>query len=337
MSLAAGLPTTYAGGMRHFAWNRLPFIRPAALALVLVASAPTAEAQPTCSLPVSAYLTDDAGAPLDGALTLELEFFLEADPGAPPAECRTFDRVPVMDGWVRIDVDACAVPAAGDCGVAPITEALRDADGLWVSIRADGTELGPRIAVGAVPYAVEASNAAALQGHGPDAFEAAGAIEAHADDADAHHSSTSDGLHLTPASVEIGETTVESGRVDLGPDASDALTAEIVETLTGGGEADALHGHASSGTGGGGCYVAVGTTSCAEGYALAYSGIYGDSMAIYPGTGIAATSVCVADEAVVGLTAVGGSPSRLLYSSGGTASQRIDIVGTHLVCAMCCP
>ena len=235
----------------------------AALVAVLPSSG---VAQSLCSLPVSAYVTDDAGAPLDGALDVELQFYLDAAPDSTPSECRSFAAVPVTRGWLRVDVDACSDPAPGDCGTMALSDVLRGADGLWVAITADGEELGPRMPIGAVPYAVEASNAATLQGREPDAFEAAGTIDGHAAGPEAHHSATSDGIAITPASVEVGDTRIESGSVDLGPDTADTLTAEIVETLTGGGEADALHTHSGSHGSGAACYQVVGTTVCAEGF-----------------------------------------------------------------------
>ena len=236
-------------------------------AAVLVALLPSAAfAQSLCSLPVSAYLTDATSAPLDGTLDVELEFYLDAAPDSTPSECRSFAAVPVDAGWLRVDVDACSAPEPGDCGTMPLSEILRGASGLWVAVVVDEAELGPRIPVGAVPYAVEASNAASLQGLEPDAFEAAGGIDDHAAGGEVHHSSTSDGIAITPASVEVGDTRIESGTVDLGPDATDTLTAEIVQTLTGGGEADALHTHGGSHGAGGACYQVMGTSTCADGF-----------------------------------------------------------------------
>ena len=307
-----------------------------ALSVAVLAISARASAQPTCSLPVSGYLTDAAGTALDGTIDIDLEFYLEADPEAAPSECRSFASVAVNSGWVRLDVDACAPPAAGDCGATALSEILRGADGLWVAFVADGEELGPRVPIGAVPYAVEAGNAAALEGLGADAFEAAGTVDTHAVDPDAHHSSTSDGIVITPASVEVGDTVIESGSVDLGPDAADALTAEIVQTLTGGGEADALHGH-SGGGGGGGCYVAVGISTCAAAYSPAYTGIYGHQVT-FADNGVAASPFCMADAAVGSLVLLGPSSTdnRFITGYGGT-DQWVEPVDDAVVCALCCP
>ena len=235
-------------------------------ALTLALFSADAFGQPTCTLPVSGYLTDGSGAPLDGTIDVELDFYVDSDPGATPTECRSFSGATVASGWLRVDVDVCSPPAAGECGSLALSEVLRGADGLWVAFVADGEELGPRVPVGAVPFAVEASNTATLQGLEPDAFEAAGGIDTHAANPDAHHSSTSDGIAITPASVELGDTRIEPGEVDFGPAADDTLTASIVETLTGGGEADALHTHAGGHGGGIACYSANGTTTCAPGF-----------------------------------------------------------------------
>ena len=85
----------------------------------------------------------------------------------------------------------------------------------------------------------------------------------HGADPDAHHSSTSDGIDITPASVTIQgtSTSLTDGSIDLGSSADDALSASMVQTLTGGGSADALHTYASTSVGGG-CYTVLGTATC---------------------------------------------------------------------------
>ena len=183
------------------------------LTLVAVPSATLpnlAVAQTPCSLPVSAFLTDSAGGALHGSIDVELQFFVDPADEASPSECRSFSGVGVDRGWLRIDVDACAEPAPGGCGAVPVSEILRGAPGLWVGVLVDGVEIGPRIAVGAVPYAVEASNAATLQGLDADAFERAGSVESHAADphAHAHHPASpadpeGDGFYLHPNGVTV--------------------------------------------------------------------------------------------------------------------------------------
>lgn len=295
---------------------------------VLVLGTADAYAQSRCSLPVSAFVTDDAGERVDGTIDIELNFFVDDAPDATPAECRAFSAVPVTNGWLRVDVDACTDPVPGDCGTMPIASLFAASEGLWVAVVADGTELGSRIPIGSVPFAVEASNAAALDGLGPEAFERTGAIDAHAADPNAHHSATSDGLALTPASVTLGDTRIEPGEVDLGPAADDTLTSSIVQTLTGGGEADALHTHASSGHAGGGiaCYQVMGSTTCADGFTLVAEG----SMMYVGGSAVH----CIATDRLtpsgsrsvpcVGLTNIGCTPT----------SWTVDDV--DMVCGTCC-
>jgi hypothetical protein len=69
----------------------------------------------------------------------------------------------------------------------------------------------------------------------------------HAGTPDAHHSDTSDGLAITPASVTLQgtATALTPGELDLGSAVDDVLTGAMVTTLTGGGQADSLHSHAA--------------------------------------------------------------------------------------------
>lgn len=295
----------------------------AILAAVLIPQA--ARAQSRCSLPISAHLTDGAGAPLDGTMDIELQFFADAAPEAPPTECRAFADVPVSNGWLRIDVDACGEPAADDCGSLPIADVLRAAEGLWAAVLVDGTELGPRIAVGAVPFAVEASNTATLQGFEPGAFEAAGRLDAHAADPDAHHSATSDGIAITPASVALGETRIEPGSVDLGAGSDDVLTTAIVETLTGGGEADSLHTHAGHGAGGIACYQANGTTDCAEGFTAVAEGTL---------LHVSSTVLCMETDNLIAVETTEVPCAN--YTNVGCTPQWWTLNATEVACVTCC-
>lgn len=326
------LPGLAAHTVSEYAVNRVRFPTRLLVAMSALTIPPGVAAQTVCSLPVSTYLTDADGVALDGSVDVELRFFLDPLPGAPPAECRTFADVPVADGWLRVDVDACDEPDAVDCGTMPLSEILRDASGLWVDVVVGGTVLGPRIAVGAVPYAVEASNASTLQGREPDAFEAAGTVDAHAAGPDAHHSSTSDGMAITPVSVEVGETLIESGTVDLGPDASDELTAEIVQTLTDGGDADALHTHSSGGhVGGAACYEVWGAGDCAEGFTPV---ITGSAMSLWSGT-----IDCVDTTSLTPISTNGMPYSRRFENLGATpAWWQFDATEEEpdLVCSVCC-
>lgn len=307
---------------------------------VLGVHAGTAHSQTRCELPVSAYLTDADGVPLDGTIDVELRFYDAPGDATPPAECRSFAAATVDTGWLRLSVDGCAEPPDGDCGVVPLDALFGGVDGLWIGVQVDGIEIPPRIAVGSVPFAMRAGDSLTLQGAGPDAFEAAGTIDAHAADPDAHHSSTSDGLALTPSSVQVGDTLLEDGRVDLGAEADDELTSEIVATLTGGGDADALHGHGGSHGAGGSCYVAWGTATCGGDFTAMYTGV-GLLMSQYSdwgGTGIGLSSsdlVCVADTGIDSFTTSRSiAVAQLLVARDG--GERALPVEDRLVCAMCC-
>ena len=59
------------------------------LVCVICSSPGLGYGQSECTLPVSAYLADSAGVPLDGALAVELRFYLDGAPDSLPVECRT--------------------------------------------------------------------------------------------------------------------------------------------------------------------------------------------------------------------------------------------------------
>lgn len=94
------------------------------------------------------------------------------------------------------------------------------------------------------------------------------AFAAHGADPDAHHSANSEGIAIEPTSVAVngGTTVLDEGSLDLGPGVHDELTAAMVTTLTGGGDADALHTHAGAAAGGGVCYTAWNAEECAESF-----------------------------------------------------------------------
>lgn len=312
--------------------------------LILTSLAATVSAQSTCSIPIAAFLTDDVGAPLGGSVDAEFRFYTDDAPDAVASECRTFIGAPVVDGWLRATVDSCGAPPVDSCGAVPINALLTGGSGdLFVGIVIDGTELEPRLAVGAVPFAVRAAgadDANTLDGLGPDAFEASGSIADHAADADAHHSSTSDGIEITPSAVAIGTSRLDDGTLDLGPGVDDALTAEMIRTLTGGGEADTLHTHAGHGgsAGAGGCYNSWGTEACAEGYTQAYAGVYTESITIWS-TGVTTVPMCVADSGVSSIDSTGLSVSRFLLTAGvgGGVNEVVSLTETRMRCALCCP
>lgn len=303
-------------------------------AAVLPASAAAAA---LCALPVSAYLTDSDGAPISGATDVELRFYIEED-AVEPAECRTFRDAEVVDGWLRVIVDACAEPVPADCGVQPLQDLIGVGPDLFVGVVVGDSadELTPRVTIGAVPYAVTAFDAQNLGGDPPDAYEAAGTaeglVEAHAGDADAHHSSTSDGIDITPSSVRVGDTVVNDGTLDLGSEADDELTTVIVQTLTGGGDADGLHSHTGHGDGGG-CYTGWGATACAAGWTVAYDGIVlgADSSGNLAIAGL----YCFEDEHLSETPSVGYFYRLLGPGTGGAYGDYQSTLG-EMPCVVCC-
>ena len=311
------------------------------LALALLLPQP-AQSTPVCDLPVSAYLTDSDGLPLDGTLDAELRFYLEED-AALPVECRSFPGARVDDGWLRLTVDSCATPVPEDCGLTPIRNLLGDRpDQLFVGIVVgpSGTELDPRIAVGSVPYAVAAADAQTLDGAGPDSFEPAGTasdlLTAHAANEDAHHPADSSGIHIRPASTTVGDVVIEETRVDFGPNVADELTASIVETLTAGGDADALHTHAAGSATSGACYTMFGATTCGEGFTAQFDGVAAQPY-LYEsqGTGVAGT-LCIASSAVSSYVTDIGSIDGMGIATVRDGEERILQVGDRLVCTICC-
>lgn len=106
---------------------------------------------------------------------------------------------------------------------------------------------------------------------------------------------TGDGV-ATPG-VAVGESTLlVDGELDLGPEVNDNLTAASVKTLTGGGDADALHTHAGLG-GGGVCYTAWGTQSCGEGFTAVVVGArLGSYWTFNQDYGLLPTAECVDSE-----------------------------------------
>ena len=145
---------------------------------------------------------------------------------------------------------------------------------------------------------------------------------------DGHHSSTSDGLAITPSSVTIqgSSTSLTSGELDLGPNSDDSITASMLQTLTGGGDAEALHTHA--GHGGGSCYTAWGTDQCGTGFQPMYTGTAITSAVfeysyIYP---VAGQTLCSATAPAH----VGNQRNRVVFANGA------GLLNTALLCAVCC-
>jgi len=137
---------------------------------------------------------------------------------------------------------------------------------------------------------------------------------------------------MRPNSVAVGASRLTDGELDLGPEADDSLSAAMLQTLVAGGNADALHGHAAQGAGGGGgsCYTALGTGECGAGYGAMYSGILVNAS---QGTWGSVGPVCIRSEA---LTFNAESQYwQYFYAIG--AGRRFRAEGNAISCAMCCP
>jgi hypothetical protein len=208
----------------------------------------------------------------------------------------------------------------------------------------DGPELTPRFPLGAVPYALTARDAELLGGNSADAFErtgvAAGLVSDHTTNADAHHPADSSGIAIVPVSVTVGDTQLSDGAIDLGPAANDRITAEIAETLTGGGEADALHVHAAGAATGGSCYTGWGETTCGDGFTLMYAGTATFAAMVETtssGYGAIGSPICISSTQIA---SVGGGISiwdGVQLVGLGNNEIRVDTVDASAVtCAVCC-
>jgi hypothetical protein len=127
-----------------------------------------AAAQSTCAVPVEYYLTDISGEPLNTSIDVELNFYLSDDADALAVDCRIAREVPVSRGWMRLMLDACSLPPddGSGCGTSTLQDlfiagdATGDTVHVGIRIADDTGELTPRTAIGAVPFAVRAGQAA---------------------------------------------------------------------------------------------------------------------------------------------------------------------------------
>ena len=85
----------------------------------------------------------------------------------------------------------------------------------------------------------------------------------------------------------------------------------------------------------GGCYTALGTTSCATGYAPVYTGRAGGIEA-YTGPSLTGRTLCVDDSAAVQFTYVGGYQTRIMRyrEAAGGAANGMDVISN--ACVVCC-
>ena len=94
-----------------------------------------------------------------------------------------------------------------------------------------GTDTNTTLSAPEVQAMVEAMTTLALQSGTTVGGSAVLTESGHAADANAHHSSTSDGLHITPASVTLSDsdTQLVDGKIDLGSEGDDALMAWMLK------------------------------------------------------------------------------------------------------------
>lgn len=147
---------------------------------------------------------------------------------------------------------------------------------------------------------------------------------------------------VAPSRVDVGDSRLSDGSLDLGTASDDALSAAMVRTLTGGGDADALHTHAGAASSGGACYTAWGTTSCGTGFSVMYSGIglMGTLVASTPTWGSNGTSSAVGPMCVNSTTlSAAGGMGGITVNPGLTSlaqNLRYSTSAGDLTCAVCC-
>jgi hypothetical protein len=127
--------------------------------LLLVTTAGVAHAVPH-TVSFTARITDTAGNPASGAVTIKVALFDAAAAGTMIWE-ETHTGVPAVNGLVFTslgDVD----PANN-----ALTNAIFDDRELYAELTVDGDVLSPRIPIASVPYALRADVADALQGFDP--------------------------------------------------------------------------------------------------------------------------------------------------------------------------
>lgn len=199
-------------------------------------------------------VADVSGKPYPGPIAVQVALFNQAVGGT--AVCQS-GSVQAEGGTGKFSVVlppecADAVHAAGD---------------LWseMTVGPQNTVL-PRVHVGAVPYALEADSASiAVTAKG---LQCTGCV--HVDAMVFDKNVNLDNHDLDAGTGTVTAQTLQTGaagahltteKLDLGPTAGDELTSAHVKTLTGGGNADALHTHAGLGGGGGQVIKFKGVTS----------------------------------------------------------------------------
>ncbi len=125
-------------------------------ALVALIFPATASAQVPGDVPVQAFLTDDAGVPVDGTVTVTFSIYDSASGGT---ALHTEEQT--------LDADAGAFTAY----LQPDLEIFDTQEDLYLALAVDGgAEMSPRLKLATVPYAAIAGNASTLQGQTADDF-----------------------------------------------------------------------------------------------------------------------------------------------------------------------
>ena len=139
---------------KHTAFRAL-----AAVALGGLMATPAAAQVPDL-MPYQGYLTDDAGEPYEGEVSMTFRMYQDGDaPGAMWTE--QWDAVPVEGGVFYVYLGMFS----------PVANALASGDARYLGVSIDGEgEATPRQRVGSVPYAMMANDARTLDGLAPDDF-----------------------------------------------------------------------------------------------------------------------------------------------------------------------
>ncbi len=212
------------------------------LALGVVAGRALATGVPT-QLPLtwSGTVTDETGAPYTTAVNVSVAFY--DSPSSQLSKCTSA----VTQAAANSGRFAVVLPP--ECA-----QAVHDTQDLWTETTVGPNNLVlPRAHVGAVPYALEADSATVAASAKNVTCTGCVTVDKMQIDKDLdlqNHNLTSTTGKVTAGTLSTGAAgaNLTTGTLDLGPTVGDELTSAAVTTLTGGGNADALHTHAGLGT-----------------------------------------------------------------------------------------
>lgn len=182
----------------------------------------------------SGIVTDNAGKPYPTAQEVVVQFYDQA--GAAVPKC----AAPAVQSEAGTGRFSVVLPAA-------CAQAVHDTPDLWAEAVVAKVAL-PKVHIGAVPYALQAEGAKlANTAKIATGVECQGCVKVAAMGFDKDVDLGGNKLLTGP-----GGAVLQNGKLDLSGAAGDELSSAQVKTLTGGGNADALHTHAGAGGGGGG-------------------------------------------------------------------------------------